>query len=62
MKNTAEGRFNDSVCFAKELTLENENKGTRQKTFRDVQLLQNFVTLKNEGRKIEQTSAVEINK
>ena len=57
----AEGRFNDSVCSAEEFILEHENKKTRQKTFRDVQLLQGFLALKNEERKIEQIPAVELN-
>ena len=57
----AEGRFNDSVCSAEEFILEHENKKTRQKTFRDVQLLQSFLALKNEERKIEQIPAVELN-
>ena len=57
----AEGRFNDSVCSAEEFILEHENKKTRQKTFRDVQLLRSFLALKNNERKIEQIPAVELN-
>ena len=53
-----EGRFYDSVCSAEEFILEHENEETRQKAFGDVQLLQCFLTLNNEERKIEQVPAV----
>ena len=48
----AEGRFNGSVCSAEELISEHANRKILQRTFRDVQLLQSFLILKNEERKI----------
>ena len=40
---------------------EQENKGTLQKTQRDVRLLQTFLGTRNELRKVEEIPAMELN-
>ena len=40
---------------------EQENKATLQKTQRDVKLLQTFLGTRNEFRKVEEISALELN-
>jgi len=53
----AEGRF-ASVCS---VILEQENKNTAQETERDVRLRERFLKTKDEVKKIEDISAVELN-
>jgi len=55
-----EGRF-ASVCSVEEFILEQENKNTAQKTERDVRLLERYLKTKDEDRKLENISAVELN-
>ena len=56
----AKGRFT-SVFSVEEFILEQENKNAVQKTERHVRLLERFLTTKNEDRKIEGISTIELN-
>ena len=56
----AEGRF-ASVCSVEEFILEQESKYTAQTPERDLRLLERFLKTKDEDRKIEDISAVELN-
>ena len=56
------GRF-ASVCSVDEFILEQENKSTAHKTERNVlKIVQRFLNTKDENMKIEDISAVELNK
>ena len=56
----AEGRF-ASVYLVEEFILEHKNKNTAQKTERDVRLLERFLKMKDQDRKIEDIPAAELN-